>query len=121
MLKGDVATLYDTALKAFAPDYKQFGMYPPVINTNKKRFMPPRIFGKTILCDDVIIGGAFVMGFGKKGELGSIFIDPTYQHKGYGKQAILAIEKLYPKVKKWKLDTPAVNIGLHRFMNPLAM
>ena len=119
MLKSDIPILWETALRAFTPDYERFGVYPPMINLKKKRFMPPRIFGKTILESDTIIGGAFVVGFGKKGEIGTIFIDPIYQHKDYGKQALQIIEKAYPKVQKWKLDTPAENHGLHRFYESL--
>ena len=119
MTKGDIAVLYEVALLAFAPDYARFGKYPPMMNLKKKQFVPPRIFGKTILEGDTIIGGAFVAGFGKKGEIGTIFIAPVYQHKGYGKQALQIIEKAYPKVRKWKLDTPAANDGLHRFYESL--
>lgn len=119
MSKSDIPILWETALRAFAPDYERFGVYPPMINLKKKRFLPLRIFGKTILESDTIIGGAFVVGFGKKGEIGTIFIDPIYQHKNYGKQAIQIIEKAYPKVQKWKLDTPAENLGLHRFYESL--
>lgn len=81
--------------------------------------MPPLFFGKTILEGDRIIGGAFAAGFGKTGEIGAIFIDPSYQHVNYGKQALKLIENSYSKVKKWKLDTPAAHPGLHRFYESL--
>ena len=55
----------------------------------------------------------------QKDEIGAIFIDPLYQHKGYGKQAMLLIEDMYPKVKRWKLETPAESHGLHRFYESL--
>lgn len=119
MTKSDVPVLYEIALRAFAKDYERFGQYPPVINLKKKRFLPPLIFGRTFLEGDKIIGGAFAAGFGKKGEIGAIFIGPMYQHKNYGKKAIRLIEKSYPKVRKWKLDTPAEHIGLHRFYESL--
>jgi GNAT superfamily N-acetyltransferase len=119
MSKNDIPILYEIALRAFASDYEKFGVYPPMINLKKKRFLPPRIFGKTIFKNDTIIGGAFVAGFGKKGEIGTIFIDPIYQHKGYGKQTIQMIEKTYPKIQKWRLDTPAENYKLHKFYESL--
>jgi len=119
MQKDDVGILYDIALRSFQPDYEKYGVYPPVINLKRKRFLPPLIFGKTILADDTIIGGAFVTGFGKKGEIGSIFIDTLQQHKGYGKQAMLMIEELYPNVKRWKLDVLAENYHLHGFYESL--
>ena len=119
MENGDVAALYDIALRAFQPDYEKYGVYPPLIRFEKKKFLPPRIFGKVILVDDEIIGGAFVAGIGKKGEIASIFLDPNHQHKGYGRQTMLMIENLYPKVRKWKLDTPAESYELHRFYESL--
>jgi len=98
MQKGEVNALYEIALRAFQPDYEKYGVYPPLINSKRKKFLPPLMFGKTILADGVIIGGTFVVGFGKKGEIGAIFLDPLHQHKGYGKQAMLLIEEMYPKV-----------------------
>ena len=119
MQKNDIETLYNIALRSFQPDYEKYGVYPPLINLKRKKFLPPRIFGKTILYNDVIIGGAFVVAFWKKGEIGAIFLDASQQHKGYGKQVMLMIEKMYPKVKKWKLETPAESYGLHRFYESL--
>jgi len=51
--------------------------------------------------------------------MGAIFLDPNEQHKGYGKQIMLSIEKLYPKVKRWKLETLADSYGLHKFYESL--
>ncbi len=36
-----------------------------------------------------------------------------------GCQVISVIEKQYPRVKTWKLETPADNTGLHRFYESL--
>jgi len=119
MQKGDVEVLFNIALLAFKPDSEKYGMYPPLIRLEKKKFLPPRKFGKTILVDNEIIGGAFVMAIGDRGTLGAIFLDPQQQGKGYGKHAMLMIEKLYPKVKRWKLDTPSESYGLHKFYESL--
>ncbi|MDD3920731.1 MAG: GNAT family N-acetyltransferase [Eubacteriales bacterium] len=119
MMKNDVPTLYDIALRAFRPDYNQYGFYPPFMKTKTKSFLPPLMLGKAILADDTIIGGAFVVGVGKKGEIGTIFIDPVHQKKGYGKQAMLMIEKTYPRITKWKLDVLAGNEHLHEFYESL--
>ena len=119
MSKSDVPMLYNIALRSFQPDYEKYGVYPPLINLKRKKFLPPLIFGKTIIADAVIIGGAFVTGFSKKGEIGAIFIDTLQQHKGYGKQAMLLIEEMYPNVKKWRLETPAESYELHAFYESL--
>ena len=119
MQKSDVGLLFNIALLAFKPDSEKYGMYPPLMRLNKKEFLPSQKFGKIILYDGEIIGGVFVMAFGKKGILGSIFLDPQQQGKGYGRQAMLMIEKMYPKVRRWKLDTPSESHGLHKFYKSL--
>jgi len=119
MNKSEVPMLYDIALRAFRPDYEKYGVYPPLLKQKQRQFLPPLMFGKTLLNDDDIIGGAFVVGIGKKGEIGAIFIDPVHQKKGLGRQVMLDIEKQYPKVKKWKLETPSESFGLHRFYESL--
>ena len=119
MQKDDIRVLYDIALRSFQPDYEKYGVYPPLINLKHEKFLPPLMFGKTIIADDTIIGGAFVTGLGKKGEIGAIFIDTLQQHKGYGKQAMSLIEEMYPNVKRWKLETPADSFELHTFYESL--
>ena len=119
MMRNDVPTLYDMALRSFQPDYTKYGFYPPFIKEKTKNFLPPLMLGKVILAHDTIIGGAFVVSFGKKGEIGTIFIEPVHQKKGYGRQAMLEIEKLYPRIKKWKLDVLAENNHLHGFYESL--
>lgn len=119
MNKNDVPVLYEIALRAFQGDYEKYGVYPPLLKQKQKQFFPPLMFGKVILVDNAMIGGAFVVGIGKKGEIGAIFIDPIHQGKGLGQQIMLTIEKQYPKVKKWKLETPGESFGLHRFYESL--
>ena len=119
MNKSDVETLFDIALRSFQVDYEKYGVYPPLIKIKQNKFLPPLMFGRVILVDDRTIGGAFVLALGSKGELGAIFLDPQEQHKGYGKQAMLLIEHAYPKVRKWKLETPSDSYGLHRFYEEL--
>jgi len=119
MKKEDIPILYAIAKRAFQPDYEKFGVYPPMMNVKKETFSPPRSFGKTVIIDDCIAGGAFVLSLGRKGELGALFLDPSYHGKGYGKKLLLLIEQTYPKVKKWRLDTPAENEHLHGFYESL--
>ena len=73
--------LYDIALRAFGPDHDRYGVYPPLLKVKAKQFLPPLMFGKEILMGDTIIGGAFMIGIGKKVEIGSIFIDPFTRKK----------------------------------------
>lgn len=119
MKKNDMPALYGTAVRAFQADYEQYGVYPPLMDLKRRRLRPPRIFGKTVLEGDTIIGGAFILALGKKGTIGAVFLDPSQQGKGYGRQAMLTIEKMYPKVKKWKLETPEGSERNHRFYESL--
>jgi len=119
MQKADIPILYEIALCAFQPDAKKYGAYPPLLKTKQKTFLPPVTFGKVFLVDDIIIGGAFVFGLKEKGEIGAIFLDPKQQNKGFGKQMMLIIEEHYPKVKRWRLETPEGSNNLHRFYESL--
>ncbi|MBV7390626.1 GNAT family N-acetyltransferase [Enterococcus alishanensis] len=119
MKKTDVPKLYEMALRAFQSDFEKYGIYPPLLHLKKKNFQPPLLFGKVILADGNEIGGVFVIVLGKKAELATIFIDPKYQHQGYGKEILSALEAAHPHVKKWTLETVSENFQLHRFYESL--
>lgn len=119
MKQADVPELFAIAMRAFLPDYERYGVFPPVMNMKKKRFLPPLALGKTALVEDQIIGGIFALGIGKRGEIGSIFVDPAFQNKGYGRQIMLGIEAAYPRVTRWKLEVLAEKPDLHRFYESL--
>lgn len=66
----------------------------------------------TIYCDDKIIGGADIRRRSENHyRLNRIYIDPSFQNKGLGYQAILLIEKNYKDAKIWDLDTPQYSYG----------
>jgi ribosomal protein S18 acetylase RimI-like enzyme len=69
-----------------------------------------------IVDGDQIIGGIIVFDMGGGHfVLGRIWIDPAYQDRGIGKQAIQFIEQAHPQAKKWTLDTPAWAVRNHHF------
>ncbi len=111
--------LFGITLRAFQPDYEKYGVYPPLIKLKSRSFLPPRMFGKTIFDNGQIIGGAFVLGLGKKGEIGAVFLEPAHQHRGVGRKVMSMIEDLYPHVRRWRLETPVDNAALHRFYESL--
>ncbi|MHC4661167.1 MAG: GNAT family N-acetyltransferase [Planctomycetota bacterium] len=69
----------------------------------------------------VIVGGKAVAGIivwvfdTGKNILGAIFVDPEYQRQGVGSALWNHIEKTYPDTVNWKLETPSVATGTHRF------
>jgi ribosomal protein S18 acetylase RimI-like enzyme len=93
------------------PGYDTTALYTKLIRVSKA-------FYKMIL-DEKIIGGFIIFdvfdGSQSHCELGMIFIDPDFQHKGYGIQAMSFLEKTYSNIKKWSLGTPSWNIRTFNF------
>jgi GNAT superfamily N-acetyltransferase len=60
--------------------------------------------------------GAFIVFLPPSGNnvLGTIFIDPAYQDKGIGTQALQFIFSTFPG-KRWRLDTPEWTTRNHHF------
>ena len=73
---------------------------------------------KIILDEGVpfIIGGFIVFqnAFGDC-ELGRIFIDPVYQNRGIGTQAMAFMEQAFPEARRWTLGTPLWNLRTQHF------
>lgn len=74
--------LYEMALRAFKSDYEKYGVYPPLIKTEKKGFFLPLMFGKVILADDKVIG-VCVFAHGSNGILRSenIYLYPKVRYR----------------------------------------
>ena len=73
-----------------------------------------------ILAGDRIIGGVILFDMHKRHfNLGRIFIDPDWQDQGIGSQALQFIEKTFPFVKRWSLDTPERAVRNHHFYKKL--
>ena len=73
-----------------------------------------------ILAGDRIIGAVILFDMHKRHfNLGRIFVDPDWQDRGIGSQAIRFIEKTFPYVKRWSLDTPEWAVRNHHFYEKL--
>jgi GNAT superfamily N-acetyltransferase len=73
-----------------------------------------------ILAGDQIVGGVILFDMHRHHfNLGRIFVDPDWQNQGIGSQAIRFVEKTFPYVKKWSLDTPEWAIRNHHFYEKL--
>lgn len=107
-IESDAKILREIAIKAFQDDYNTYGSMPPEIDTIgwHKSNIKSGMYYK-IIYENKIVGG--IKLFDLKNlhfRLGAIFIEPDYQNKKIGTEAIKFIEREYPNVKKWSLDTP---------------
>jgi GNAT superfamily N-acetyltransferase len=114
---SDAELLLQAKIKAFEWDVEKYGMGPPsydsladlLVAISKAQYYK-------ILYNNVIVGGFSLYDMGNSHfELGSIYIEPDYQGKGIGEQAISYIEQSYPEVRKWTLETPYLSFRNHHF------
>ncbi len=62
-----------------------------------------------ILLDDQIVGGLIVAADAEKHaeeNFWRIFIEPTYNDRGIGQEALRQLFRLHPNVARWRLGTP---------------
>ena len=115
--ESDAPVLRGVAIRAFEEDKMKYGSYPPWVDAESQHisFMKDADYFK-IMKDKVIIGGVIVFSDGVGNyTLGGIFIEPSLQNQGIGKEAIKFIEHTFPKAKKWFLDTPYLSFRNHYF------
>lgn len=65
----------------------------------------------TILLDDQIIGGLYLIEKDASLTLEDFCIHPDYQNKGYGYKVMKMLEKEYSHIDKWHLVTPVYSLG----------
>lgn len=69
-----------------------------------------------VLWDEKIVGGIIVTVSGRSyGRIDRIFIEPNFQGKGIGSTVITLIEKEFPNVRAWDLETSSRQISNHHF------
>ena len=74
----------------------------------------------TIYHDDIIIGGVEVRQRSDTHyRLNRIYIEPSFQNKGFGFQTIKLVEKQFPKALVWDLDTPHLSYKNHHLYEKL--
>lgn len=121
----DVRALTKVQIKTFDHDSKKFlGIDtggPPGYDSEEWQIqiMQKADYYK-IVKDNKIIGG-FIIFNPRKGEyvLGRIYIDPDYQDRGIGTQAMKFMLNKYSDAVKWSLDTPSWAIRNHYFYEKL--
>ncbi|MBY6036628.1 GNAT family N-acetyltransferase [Fictibacillus nanhaiensis] len=69
-----------------------------------------------ILFDQEVVGGIIVTLSGKSfARIDRIFVDPSYQGKGIGSTVITLVEKEFPHVRTWDLETSSRQLNNHHF------
>jgi GNAT superfamily N-acetyltransferase len=121
----DADKLTEVQIKTFDDDARRFlgqpSGGPPGYNSVgwQKMIMKKGSYYK-ILDGNTIIGGIIVFKM-KPGHynLGRIYIDPEYQNKGIGTQAMKFIESTFKDAQKWTLGTPKLAFRNHHFYEKL--
>lgn len=120
-----IATLVDLSKRAFdsdqevgaagiggPPEYDSIPWHIQMMNEN-------HLF--TAVDGEKMVGGAILFPDNSSGILyvGRIFVDPTEFKRGYGIAIMGEIEKLYPNLSIFRLETPAWNSRTNQFYRKL--
>ncbi|HRX16485.1 MAG TPA: GNAT family N-acetyltransferase [Spirochaetota bacterium] len=120
-----IARLVDASIAAFESDV-EFGAPagesgPPGFNSIgwHKNMLSCSDGFFSFYVGDNLIGGALVFRdrnrTKKQYNLGRIWIDPEFQHQGYGLKAMELILDKFPDAECWTLETPSWNIRTRNF------
>lgn len=69
--------------------------------------------------EGLIVGGALLFLQNNVLNIGRIFVAPEHFRKGYGIFIMQEVEKMFPEVKEFALDTPAWNLRTNSFYSKL--
>ncbi len=117
----DATDLRNICIKAFEEDKKLYGTMPPNMEkvTWHRQNIESGLYYK-IIEEGKIVGGIKLFNSGNGHmRLGTIYIDPDYQNKHIGTEAITIIEREFPDINKWSLDTPYKSYRNHHFYEKL--
>lgn len=124
MVESDIPDLTSVMARAFNNDaQKHLGKEkggPPGYDNGDffRQWLLPyeESVGYKIVDGDEIIGGIIVWILPEGHNiLGTIFVDPSHQDQGVGKQIWTFIEETYPETTSWRLGTPTWAIKNHYF------
>lgn len=123
MTEEDIPALVPIMKRAFEDDARRYGRLdggPEGYDDGeflRKRIVLPDVEGYRINLDGKAIGAIllFVHPEQASGHLSCIFIDPTQMGKGCGAAAWQFVERTYPQIRTWTLNTSAVSYRNHCF------
>lgn len=82
----------------------------------KKWFLNPRASAFCVFDNETLIGGINLwIKDSNYNFLGCLFIDPSYENKGYGTAVWKKIEEMYPNTICWRTETPIFSKRNHHF------
>ncbi len=119
--RADLQTVMEIHTRAFAPESKEMGALLPGSDDLKwHRYMLKHHHYFKILADEKIVGTIVVEDHGE-GEylLNTLCVDPKYQKRGIGKQAMAFIETHFADAKKWSLNVTERNERNQKFYEAL--
>jgi len=122
--ENEITILTDISIRAFHSD-ELIGMEPndgppdyDSVSWHEEMFRGDHLY--TYINDEGdFVGGAVLFRATDKLYIGRIFIDPSYFRMGYGMSIMENIERMFPKLKCFCLDTPIDNIRTNRLYQKL--
>ena len=125
-ISNEIQILTDISKRAFESD-KLLGNIdvsgPPNYDSESWHFeMVNKGTLYSVKSEEKIIGGAVIFKDYRNEHimyLGRLFIDPDYHRLGYGRVSMEIMEKMFPAITLWKLETPVWNERTNRFYQHL--
>jgi GNAT superfamily N-acetyltransferase len=98
-------------------DAIDFNIQPPgYTSIEMTKYMIRELEYFKVMYDGLLVGGIIATLSGKSyGRIDRIFIDPDHQGKGIGSSVINSIEKEFPYVRVWDLETSSRQLNNHHF------
>lgn len=108
--ENDCPTIHQIQVRSFSPlltVYRDFQSSPAAesVDQVRRRFAQPFTDYYLIFLETHPVGILRVCNFGEECRLSPICILPEHQGMGYAQEAMILVEKLYPKARRWTLDT----------------
>ena len=120
---SDALTLNGISKRAFDSDVKvgavSSGGPPGYMSVSYHTIMARMNCLYKLTDNGLILGGAILFLDKDKLNIGRIFVSPENHRKGYGIYMMQEIEKMFPDVKEFTLDTPIWNVRTNSFYSKL--
>lgn len=120
---SDALTLNGISKRAFDSDVKvgavSLGGPPGYMSVSYHTKMARMNCLYKLTDNGLILGGAILFLDKDKLNIGRIFVSPENHRKGYGIYMMQEIEKMFPDVKEFTLDTPIWNVRTNSFYSKL--